>query len=180
MDTDQFPRRIALVGLMGCGKSRVGERLARRLGYPFADLDAEIERHAGRTVSALFAAEGESGFRERESALLASLAAAEGNMVLACGGGVVLQEANRRRLREAFVTLWIDAPLDVLARRVEGSRSRPLLAGRSALDVLAEQDAARRGFYVEVSRHRLFTVSEEPPEARVTEILALLGAAPSS
>ena len=141
---------IVLVGPMGAGKSAVGALLARRLGLPFADLDALIEAEAGARIAELFRDAGEAAFRARESALLARSLAADGQ-VLATGGGAVLGEANRRRLRERGFVAWLQADPAAQLQRLEGCRDRPLLEGtdrRARLDALA---AERDPLYREVA-----------------------------
>ena len=118
---------IALVGLPGSGKSTVGAALAARLQRPFVDLDVEVERAAGRSVSEVFAAEGEPGFRRREAEALAA-ALGTGAAVVACGGGVVTTAAGRDLLRRRATVVWLDAPDGVLLERLDaGSATRPLL-----------------------------------------------------
>ncbi|GAB6877579.1 3-dehydroquinate synthase [Thermaerobacter litoralis] len=123
------PRRLILIGLMGAGKTTVGRALAGRLGWAFLDLDELIEQSAGRDVPAIFAQEGEAGFRRREEGALATALALE-RVVIATGGGVVLSAANRQRLAAEPWVVWLEAPPDELARRLAGpgAATRPLLA----------------------------------------------------
>ncbi len=121
---------IWIVGAPGSGKTTVGERLARRLGRPFADLDKLIEATAGRTIAEIFAEEGEASFRRHENAALARvLDEAGGSAVVACGGGIVSRKANRERLAATGVILWLDVPITVARRRcASATATRPLLA----------------------------------------------------
>lgn len=121
---------LYLVGYMGCGKTTLGPLVARALGCPFVDLDRAIEAEAGRPIPELFATEGEAGFRVREAAMLARLAAGP-RQVVATGGGVVLDAANRALLRATGIVVALDAPVEELARRVAGS-GRPLAADPGA------------------------------------------------
>jgi len=139
-------RPVALVGMMGCGKSEIGRMLARRVGSVFMDTDEIVERSAGRTVAELFRTRGEAAFRELErAALQEAIGPARSPLVLGTGGGAFAGEENRRRLQRFGVTLWLRADLDVLARRCARSRKRPLLADgdmRQRLqDLLAEREA---------------------------------------
>ena len=123
------PPHLALVGLMGAGKSAVGARCATRLGRPFLDTDELVEVLAAATVAEIFATEGEAGFRARERDAVAQAAASPEPLVVACGGGAVVDAENRRRLRGAAVVIWLRASPEVLAARVGRGEGRPLLAG---------------------------------------------------
>lgn len=139
-------RTIALVGLMGVGKSTVGRRLARRLGLPFADGDVEIEAAAGMTVSDIFAQLGEAEFRAGEARVLKRLLQAP-RMVLATGGGAVLNAETRAELKAHAVTVWMRADLETVAARVQRRDTRPLLRGRDPLEALTAMAEARYPFY---------------------------------
>jgi len=141
-------RSIALVGLMGSGKTTVGRRLAAALGLEFKDADAEIEAAAGRSVSDIFAELGEPEFRSGERRVIARLVG-EGPMVLATGGGAYVDPETRALLREKAVTIWLKADLEVLARRVSRRDTRPLLRGKDPLEVLSGQADKRYPFYGE-------------------------------
>src|SRR5262249_35187521 len=99
---------IFLIGYRGSGKTTVARMLAQRLGWTWLDADEELERRAGRTIRTIFAEEGESGFRDREATLLEELAGRR-ECVVATGGGVVLRETNRQRLRTTGVIVWLTA-----------------------------------------------------------------------
>lgn len=141
-------RTIALVGLMGVGKSTVGRRLAKRLALDFADADAEIESAAGMAVSEIFASMGEAEFRAGEARVIRRLL--EGpRIVLATGGGAVLRDETRAVLREKAVTVWMRADLDVVAQRVQRRDTRPLLRGRDPLEALTGLAEARYPLYAQ-------------------------------
>jgi shikimate kinase len=155
---------IALVGLMGAGKTKVGERLAERLGLPFFDSDSEVERTSGLAVAEIFERDGEAAFRVRERDAVARLANGAA-CVIATGGGAFLDADSRRELLEKCLVVWLDAPVETLAARVAADRFRPLLQGRdphAALAALAEQ---RRPFYAEAH----VTISTVPPLGQVVE-----------
>jgi shikimate kinase len=126
-DSEAIPlhaRTIALVGLMGVGKSTVGRRLARRLGLPFADGDEEIESAAGMTVSDIFASLGEGDFRAGEARVMRRLL--EGpRLVLATGGGAMLNAETRGLMKTNAVTVWMRADLETIAQRVARRDTRP-------------------------------------------------------
>ncbi|WP_332654809.1 shikimate kinase [Brevundimonas sp.] len=139
-------RTIALVGLMGVGKSTVGRRLAKRLGLPFADGDIEIESAAAMTVSDIFAELGESEFRAGEARVMKRLL--EGpRMVLATGGGAILNPETRDLLRDRAVTVWMRADLETVAQRVQRRDTRPLLRGRDPLTALTAMAEVRYPVY---------------------------------
>ncbi len=140
---------VYLVGMPGAGKSVVGKELAGRLGVPFIDLDAEIERETGSSVTDIFAAEGEAAFRAREAAALTD-ASMHDPAVVACGGGVVLEPANRITLRNTGVAVFLDVPLEVLQGRVRPAADRPLIRAEGDLERLL---AAREPLYREFAAH---------------------------
>ncbi|WP_296169724.1 shikimate kinase [uncultured Brevundimonas sp.] len=139
-------RSIALVGLMGVGKSTVGRRLARRLGLPFVDGDAEIETAAGMTVSEIFSQLGEGEFRAGEARVMKRLLDGP-RMVLATGGGAILNADTRAALKARAVTVWMRADLHTIAQRVQRRDTRPLLRGRDPLEALKGLADARYPVY---------------------------------
>jgi shikimate kinase len=131
-------RTIVLVGLMGCGKSSVGRRLAQRLVLPFADADDEIERAADKTIPEIFAEHGEDYFRAGERRVIARLLRT-GPQVLATGGGAFMNAETRAAIKLAGVSVWLRAELPILMRRVAKRVNRPLLK-------TADPEATMRGF----------------------------------
>jgi shikimate kinase len=140
---------VYLVGMPGSGKSTVGKELAGRLGVPFVDLDAEIERREGRSVPEIFASQGEAAFRALEAAELVR-AGAQDPSVVACGGGVVLEPANRITLRNTGTCVFLDVPLEELRRRVRPAADRPLIQREGDLERLRE---SREPLYREFAAH---------------------------
>jgi shikimate kinase len=139
-------RTVALVGLMGAGKSTVGRRLAAKLGRPFVDSDDEIEKAAGLSVADIFALHGEDEFRRVEHKVLQRLLS-EPPQVLATGGGAYLKEETRELMREHAVTIWLNADLETLWKRVSRRNHRPLLRRPDAKQVLASLFDERRPIY---------------------------------
>lgn len=145
---------LFLVGPMGAGKTTVGRLIAELFRMPFIDLDHEIEAHTGAAVSLIFELEGEAGFRRRESAMLAGLAARHG-IVLATGGGAVLDAENRRVLRENGFVIWLDADVDAQLARLARDRQRPLLQAPGRRERLERLARERNPLYAEVADLRL-------------------------
>ncbi len=141
---------VYLVGMPGSGKSTVGRSLAQRLGVPFVDLDDEIVAVAGKSVSAIFAEDGEVRFRELEAEALVRVAGAADPSVVGCGGGVVLEPANRATLRATGLAVFLDVPLSQLKERVVPAADRPLIHEEGDLERLL---AAREPLYREFAAH---------------------------
>ena len=117
-------RTIVLVGIMGCGKSTVGRRLAQRLGLDFLDADSEIERAANKTITEIFAEHGEPYFRSGEERVIARLLQ-EGPQVLATGGGAFMSEATRDEIAAHGISIWLKAEFDTVMARVRRRSTRP-------------------------------------------------------
>lgn len=128
-------RNLHLVGMPGAGKSTVGKVLARQLALTFIDADHELVEHTGVSISTIFEVEGEAGFRQRESQLVAELCQRDG-LVLATGGGAVLREENRVALRRSGVVIYLHAGLDHLWQRTRHDSRRPLLQADNPRAVL--------------------------------------------
>jgi shikimate kinase len=166
-------RSIVLTGMMGVGKSSIGRRLGSRLGIPFVDADAEIERAAGgMSIADIFARHGEPAFRSLEARVIARLLAG-GPQVLATGGGAVMNEATRALIKERGVSVWLSAELDLLMRRISKRKSeRPMLQTDDPAATLRELLAVREPIYAQAD----ITVQsrEVPHDAIVIEIVEAL------
>lgn len=152
---------IILVGLMAVGKSTVGRMLAQALDMEFVDSDHEIEARAGAPVAWIFDVEGEAGFREREHQVLEELTRREG-IVLATGGGAVLEPCNRQLLASRGVVIHLDSPLERLLERTRRDRKRPLLQRGDPRETLTRLKAEREPLYKEVARYRFVTDRQGP------------------
>jgi len=119
-------RSIVLVGIMGVGKSTIGKRLSQYLDIPFVDADKEIEKAAGMDIQDIFDQFGEEAFRSGEKKVIKRLMA-EGQKILATGGGAFMNEDIRADIAEAGVSVWLSADLDILMKRVQRRANRPLL-----------------------------------------------------
>ncbi len=141
---------IYLVGLMGAGKTSVGKLLAKRLSRQFHDSDHEIEARTGVRIPVIFEIEGEAGFRQRESAVIDELTQAE-DIVLATGGGAVLDPRNRELLHSRGTVVYLRASVDELYNRTRRDRNRPLLQTADPRGRLAELMKVRDPLYREVA-----------------------------
>ncbi len=172
-------RPVAFIGPMGSGKSRVAARLAQRLARPCLDLDGEVERRAGQPIAAIFASAGEARFRELESAALQD--ALGNDAVIATGGGVVLAPANRDRLRESAIVVWLQADVATRLGRMHDERAqRPLLHVDDVAATLAQLDAIRTPLYQELANIEIDTAGmqvDEVVERVMTALQALEAAA---
>jgi shikimate kinase len=164
-------RSVVLVGMMGAGKSSVGRRLAIKLGLPFSDADAEIEKAAGMTVPEIFASRGEAEFRDGERRVIARLLA-DGQRVLATGGGSYMNAETRANIAEHGVSIWLRADFDVLMRRVRKRSNRPLLSNPDPEGTLRRLIAERYPVY---GLADIAVLSRDVPhETMVSEIMAAL------
>ena len=139
-------RSLALVGMMGAGKSTIGRRLAARLRMRFVDADAEIELAAGMPIPEIFDTHGEPHFRDGEARVIARLLNG-GPIVLATGGGAVLREETRARLSERAVSIWLKADAEVILRRVRRRADRPLLQTADPAETIKRLIAEREPIY---------------------------------
>lgn len=141
---------LVLVGPMGAGKSSIGRRLAERFGLAFADADRDIELRTGTSVSMIFDCEGEVGFRARERATLVDMLAGDG-LLVATGGGAVLDPDNRRLLRARGFVVWLQVGVDEQLERLARDRTRPLLQRDDRTAVLRQMAVQREPLYAEVA-----------------------------
>jgi shikimate kinase len=143
-------RNIILVGLMGSGKTTIGRMLAKRLGREFFDSDHEIERRTGVRIPTIFDLEGEAGFRRREVATIAELCETP-EIVLATGGGAVLDPENRAAMKRGGWIVYLDVPVRTLFERTRHDTNRPLLRVDDPVAKLESLRAQRDPLYREVA-----------------------------
>jgi shikimate kinase len=150
---------ITLIGYRGSGKTTVAKSLAARLGWSWIDADAVIEKAAGCTIKEIFATEGESGFRDRERRSVAELLARD-KLVLAAGGGAILNAQTRRDMKAAGPVVWLQASVAKLAERIDADPTtagrRPNLAG-GGIDEIGRLLAEREPLYRECASHSIYT-----------------------
>ena len=144
------PRRVFLVGPMGAGKTTTGRQLARALGLSFVDCDREIESRSGVDIPTIFDFEGEVGFRQRERAMIEELTNRD-DVVLATGGGVVLDPDNRRDLAARGFVVYLSTPVDQQLRRTRHDRQRPLLQRGDRRATLSRLQQERDPLYREIA-----------------------------
>ena len=168
------PRSVVLVGLMGCGKSSIGKRLAARLSLPFVDADEEIEKVAAKSIGEIFADQGEAFFRDRERKVITRLLEA-GPQILATGGGAYMHPETRQAIRRRALSVWLRAELPVLMRRVQKRDTRPLLKTGNPEATMRKLIEARYPVYAEADI--IVESREEPHDVIVTELIDRLAAA---
>ena len=145
---------VVLIGFMGCGKSAVGPLAARYLGFDFVDTDDLIVEHAGMSIPDIFEAEGETGFRDRESQALEEAASQEGQ-VIATGGGIVTVERNLPLLMKAGFVVWLDASEETLWQRISRNSERPMLYTENPRETVNTLLNKRKPLYEKASNLRI-------------------------
>lgn len=153
---------LYLIGMMGTGKTTVGQLVAQQLGYQFFDTDAVIEQLAGKSVSTLFAELGESGFRDLESRVLSELCAYT-RLAIATGGGIVLRRENWSYLRHGVI-VWLDVPIEVLTQRLQADTTRPLLQEGDLATRLRSLMEQRQSLYAQADVHVDYQANETPEQ----------------
>jgi shikimate kinase len=146
-----MPQNIIFVGPMGAGKTTIGRQIAKALDRDFYDSDKEIEKRTGATIPLIFELEKEEGFRVRESAMIKELLSRENNIVLATGGGAVLNEKNRKYMAKHGFVIYLCAPLEQLVRRTARDKNRPLLQTKNPKKTIEDLLVIRDPLYREVA-----------------------------
>jgi shikimate kinase len=172
---------IVLIGMMGAGKSTIGRLLAEAIGFEFIDADRELEARSGVSIPTIFEIEGEDGFRRRETVLLDELSQRP-RIVLATGGGAVLDGQTRQRLRERALVIYLRATADEVHRRTRRDKSRPLLQADNPRERIEQLLAEREPLYAQTA-HLSFQSAAANTRRLVErlathpEVRALVGAA---
>ena len=155
---------IILMGFMGCGKTSTGKALSEMRGIPVLDTDQMIEERAGRSISSIFAKEGETAFRDMESALLRELNEQKPECILAIGGGMPVREENRALLKSLGEVIYLTASDEELVRRLSGDTSRPLLKGGDLRQKIRSLKEAREEIYRSIADRIIETDGLSPME----------------
>lgn len=135
---------IAIVGLMGVGKTTIGTKLAKKLGYYFIDSDHEIEDRERKTIPEIFSQDGEKYFRKIEEEVIQEITTRDEEIVLSLGGGAFMSEETRNVLSRKAITIWLDAPIHEILHRVNNKNNRPLLNQKNKRLVL--EDLAKKRY----------------------------------
>ena len=179
-DTIPLERSVFLCGYRGSGKTSAALQLASLLNCSWVDTDDLIEAKAAQSIADIFAQQGESGFRDIESDVIQSVTG-QSPQVVALGGGAVLRESNRQRIKASGNVFWLSAPATVLAARISGDIAtgsrRPSLTGRGVEEEVREVLSQREPIYREASHHTI-DVSTRSPDEVAQEIIRTLGLEP--
>ncbi|MEQ8756728.1 MAG: shikimate kinase [Coleofasciculus sp. G1-WW12-02] len=162
---------VYLIGMMGVGKTTVGQLLAKELGYRFVDTDVLIEQVAGKTINQIFTDSGEEEFRQLEAKILSEVSAYT-QLTVATGGGIVLQQMNWSYLHQGLI-VWLDAPVDLLIQRLQDDTTRPLLQTTDPAAALQSLLDKRRHLYAEADLHIPINASDTP-EVITSNIIAAI------
>ena len=165
---------IALIGFMGSGKSTIGKRLARRLQREFIETDRLIEQRARMPINGIFQERGEPGFRDLEEGVIKDVAATAQNAVIACGGGIVLRQANIDLLKKSSFVVYLETDTSTLQHRLVVGRKRPLLNRPDRDRVIGDLHEARRPLY-QAAADLTVKTGNRPFAAVISEIVEKLG-----
>ncbi len=159
---------LYLVGMMGAGKTTIGRLLAAGLGYGFVDTDAVIEQLTHRSISQIFAEQGEAEFRQIETKVLSEVCAYT-NLAIATGGGIVMRSENWSYLHHGLI-VWLDVPVEQIYTRLAADHTRPLLQDADPLEKLRSLLEKRRSLYAQADL-RIIPSPQETPEEIATRVL---------
>jgi len=165
-------KKVALIGMPGAGKTTVGRALARLLDLRFLDSDKELVSRTGVSIATIFEIEGEASFRRREAALIAELLN-EGDVVLATGGGAILNPDTRAVMRQSALVVYLRATIDALLDRTQRDTSRPLLATGSQREKLQALFEVREPLY-QTTAHLTFDTGRQSPTKLASHISTII------
>lgn len=165
-------KTIVLVGIMGAGKTSIGRKLAEKLKMPFIDIDAEIEKREGQSVSSMFETKGEEYFRRKEKEVIGEFLGAE-PYIIAPGGGAFMNNETRRLIKDLAISIWLRAELDILVERVSRRNTRPLLEKGDKREIMKKLMDERYPVYKEADI--IVDSTDSPHEAVIRDIIKKLG-----
>lgn len=163
---------IAIIGLMGVGKTTLGLKLSEKLGYYFVDSDQEIEDRESKTIKEIFAQNGEAYFRKVEKDVIKEIVLRDEDVVLSLGGGAFMNEETQKILKEKALVIWLDAPIDVILHRIGNKTNRPLLNNMDKRKVLEDLAVKRYSTYAKADLK--FDTSSENHESIMQKIIKSL------
>lgn len=165
---------LCLIGMMGAGKTHVGQALAQIMGVEFIDTDAVIEQATGQTIAQIFSNQGEPAFRTLESETIRALIKANPAAIIATGGGCITTPSVREALANQAHTCWLQATPEAIYARIKDDTARPLLQTKNPLQTLTELSAAREQHYKQAHIHT--STESEDPAAIAHDIINQLSA----
>lgn len=160
---------IAIVGLMGVGKTTISAKLAEKLKFYFIDCDQEIEDREHKSIAEIFSQNGEKYFRQIEAQTIAEISERDEEIVLSLGGGAFMNDDTRKLLKEKAITIWLFAPIDEILQRIGHKNNRPLLNQKNKREVLEELALKRYPTYEEADLK--FNTAETNNEILVRKII---------
>jgi shikimate kinase len=163
---------IALIGLMGVGKTTIGAKLAEKLRFYFVDMDQEIEDFERKNIAEIFSQKGEKYFRQVERKIVAETVFRDEEMVLSLGGGAFIDEETRKILKEKAVVIWLQASIEDILYRIGNKNNRPLLNQKDKRKILKELALKRYPIYSQADL--IFDTSKENHEAIIGKIIAAI------
>lgn len=171
----KLPKLIILVGLMGSGKTSVGKALAKHIHYDFIDTDRQIEKEVGKSITEIFAEDGEAAFRALEHSFALSLRGKE-NLVVATGGGLPIYHNNMDILNSLGCTVYLDVAVDIIASRIQHDTKRPLVKGKTGVELIESLQNLidSRKQYYELAHVVLTTNATTSPYETAVELIEIL------
>jgi len=160
---------IAIIGLMGVGKTTIGAKMSEKLRYYFIDCDCEIEDREKKVIKEIFAQNGEKYFREVEKKIIKEIVLRDENIVLSLGGGAFMDEDTQKILQEKAIVIWLNASIDAIIHRVGNKNTRPLLNQKNKREVLEDLAAKRYPIYAKADLK--FDTTEENHDTLINKII---------